>query len=274
MHSVRGSAGGYARPARQRRVVAAVLAGAAALAVGVGSFGVLFTGSIAAGGERLTMVITSWGFDVEGGSRSGAVPTGGYVLIFAAALLVATTVLCALAAASPQSPLPRTAALVAVATVAFLAAAVWMTGLQVVSFADSLHENAAGVPGGPSVTVLTDTGPGFWLLAAAVVLAGLSALLVLRSTRDLSAAQLQADLATPRHGFLMPSPYGPRPSMPGRWAPAQPPFTANRTETPTPAAQPASPIPTAPPVPPVEPTPPESSGQPTPPASPGPSASG
>ncbi len=233
MHSV----GDRARHARRRRVVAAVLAGAAALAVGVGSFGVLFTGSVTTGGRRFSMVITSWGFEVDGGSRSGAVPTGGYVLVLAAVLLLATAVLSARSVGYPAPALPPVTALVAVAAVAFLTAAVWMTGLQVLSFADSLHENAAALPGGPGVTVLTDTGPGFWLLIGSVVLAGLAAVLVLRSTKLRDPAQLQADLTTPRHGFLMPSPYGPRPPVQPSWgAPASVPHGL-----PTPSTEPVPP---------------------------------
>lgn len=199
------------------RFVAAGCTGVAAFLALAGSFLPLYTGSVALAGQEASLAVTGWGLDVDQGEPYGAVPTSGYLLVFATGLLIAATVLCGMAALPAATPgTPRAAGLVTVAAVAFLTGAVWAIGMEVAGYAESFRPIGAAAF---NEEATTEHGPGIgiWLLVAAVVIAVAGMVLVLRSTRAVPTWQDQANLATPRHGFPIPV-QPPPPSPPGPWA--------------------------------------------------------
>lgn len=261
-----------ARAASRRRLLAAGCALLAAVGAMVGSFLDLFTGEIRFDGEtRLSMSVTAWGFDVDGGDPFGAVPMSGYPLMFATVLLFGAASTSALAAGAAATPgTTRGAAVVTVAGTAFLTGVVWSVGMELASLMSSFQP--AGVTSG-GITAEKFLGPGLWFLLVAVALAIAAAVLsLLRPRRTVPVVHqlspYQADLPTPRHGFPVPvtlpgqapppgsrppAPFIPPPMTPVDDASVPPPVYPQPAPpgsplVPSPADQPAVPDP-----PPVEP---------------------
>ncbi|MPZ83719.1 MAG: hypothetical protein GEV28_26340 [Actinophytocola sp.] len=281
-----------ARSASRLRLAAAGCALLAAVGGMVGSFLDLFTGELKIDGEtQLSLSVTSWGFDVEGGDPFGAVPTSGYPLVFAAVLLFGAASMSALAASAAATPgTTRGAAVVTVAGTAFLAGVVWAVGMELASFAGSFRPVGITTDG---VTVEQSLGPGLWFLLVAVALAIAAAVLALLRPRrrtvpvGYQVSPYQADMSTPRHGFPIPvalpgqapppvaqqrphAPFTPPPMAPIADATAPPPSTMSypnpRPVTPPPPGYPRP----APPVPPTTPSPPSQPADPSPAAEPSP----
>lgn len=207
---------------RRLRVVAAVSGVLSAALVVFGSFLPLYGMELHAAGEGRTVAVTSWGVDASPGAElMGYVPTSGYALSAAAALMLGAALSCALSA-TPAAPrgTPRVSGLIAVCGFAFLAGTVSVIGTHLQALVEGVRRITTmlfGTEGIPDHGV----GPGLWALLAAVVFALVTVVQVLRSTsaRHQDDAMVGADLDTPRFGVPVVLPVGyepPEPSEAGR----------------------------------------------------------
>jgi hypothetical protein len=191
------------------RVIAAAVSAIAAVSVVAGSLLPLFSASLpvfapANGpGEKLEVVITSWGIEVGGGQAGGGVPANGLPLLVAGVLLACAALLCRRAAHPGATPgAQRLAGLTTLAGAAFLACAAMMVLLQVVSWAQA-YQPSESIPGFESESDF-DYRAGLWILLAAAVLGVVAAVFALLPVAEAPVPEVDPDAPTPPYGLSLP----------------------------------------------------------------------
>jgi hypothetical protein len=232
------------------RLLAAVLAAAAAVATIVGSALPLFAATMGRGPDQIELTISAWSFEITGAEAFGQVPANGFPLLFAAVLLLFAAIWCR--AATRPGALPRTPRVAGVATAvgaAFLACAVWMVGVQVADWANSYSSQE--VTGGYSIGGEVSYLAGLWTLVLAALLGVAAAVPALLPVAPVVVVPetVDPDAPTPPYGIVLPVPVEEVDPLTGEPigqqrapAPPEPPAALPEPPRPEPLSSPAIPL--------------------------------